>query len=306
MFISKFNKKEFKNYKALSLHVKSFGYSLEEYLVKYENFEIPKCQICGNKAANKCGVIYRKTCGSLNCLKVLNSQKILSEETKEKIRVKRHEFLKKNTGQTAWERKAAGKLSFLEEWFFKNVIEEFALLEKFDIINEYSIYPYFIDFAFLNIKLAVELDGACHFSNGGNRIIHDSKKDNHLLSLGWTVFRISYKELNDDTIKKFMNYINSKYKLNNKVLSGILHQRISIKPKPKYGSRHAYTNALIILNMPKNEKRIQQLLNSNIVFSKFGWVKKAGELLNISPQKVNNWMKHYMNDFYQEQCFKRR
>ena len=42
--------------------------------------------------------------------------------------------------------------------------------EKFDIINEYEIYPYFIDFCFLNNHVCVELDGRCHFKNGINRI----------------------------------------------------------------------------------------------------------------------------------------
>lgn len=45
--------------------------------------------------------------------------------------------------------------------------------------------------------------------------------------------------------------------------------------------------------------------NSNVDFSKFGWVKKISFLTGIKHQKVSMWMKRYMNDFYEKNCFKR-
>lgn len=54
----------------------------------------------------------------------------------------------------------------------------------------------------------------------------------------------------------------------------------------------------------RNEK-IQLILNSDVDFSKFGWVGKIAKLINIPPQKVNIFMKKYMSDFYQN-CFKRK
>ena len=53
------------------------------------------------------------------------------------------------------------------------------------------------------------------------------------------------------------------------------------------------------------EVLIEQILKSNIDFSKLGWVEKVSKILNIAPQKVTKWMKRNMNQFYNESCFKR-
>ena len=45
---------------------------------------------------------------------------------------------------------------------------------------------------------------------------------------------------------------------------------------------------------------------SGIDFPKFGWVRKVAEILDISPQKVNNWMKRHLPEFYEKECFKRK
>ena len=52
-------------------------------------------------------------------------------------------------------------------------------------------------------------------------------------------------------------------------------------------------------------KRIDKLLNSDIDFSKFGWVQKAADLLEMKSQKISNWMKKNMKEFHQEKCFNR-
>lgn len=50
----------------------------------------------------------------------------------------------------------------------------------------------------------------------------------------------------------------------------------------------------------------QRLLNSNIDFSKIGWVGEASKIIGITPQKVNQWMKRNMLEFYNDKCFKRK
>lgn len=44
---------------------------------------------------------------------------------------------------------------------------------------------------------------------------------------------------------------------------------------------------------------------ADIDFSKYGWVQKVSEILNITPQKVNRWMRNNMKDEY-EKSFKRK
>ena len=141
------------------------------------------------------GRLWKLTCHNKQCKSkyLTEIQKTFyenNEEARELHRKQRVNYLKKQTGKTAWERRAAGEMSFLEQWFYDNVIIKHNLTEKYDIVNELCVYPYFIDFAFQNIKVAVELDGKCHFVNGETRNNHDRKKDEHLFNQDWKVFRI--------------------------------------------------------------------------------------------------------------------
>jgi len=54
------------------------------------------------------------------------------------------------------------------------------------------------------------------------------------------------------------------------------------------------------------QNKIDLILNSDIDFSKYGWVQKVSEILKISPQKVGKWMKRNMLEFYNTKCFKRK
>lgn len=56
----------------------------------------------------------------------------------------------------------------------------------------------------------------------------------------------------------------------------------------------------------KNQNRIQMILESNIDFSRYGWVNMVSDLISIKPQKVNAWMMKHMPRFYHDNCFKRK
>jgi len=292
--ISKIDGTICKNILGLSIHLKKYGLSTLEYFIKYENFQIPNC-ICGKEKKHMNGLSFRETCGSVECLTNKKSKK-LSSETKEKIRKSRFNFLKKRTGNTAWERRSNGEMSFLEKWF-DDKCKQFNLYSKYDICYDYSEYPYFIDFAFLNVKVAVELDGKCHFINGTKRVEHDFKKDDDLIQKGWRVFRIRYDEIKDDSkIYELLLFIGEKKEKN---YDNRLYKYIELKK-----------SKVIILKEKTNRKGVlisdlkQMVLNSNIDFTTQGWVKEVSEILQISENKGGLWVKKNLPDLY-EVCYKR-
>jgi hypothetical protein len=61
-----------------------------------------------------------------------------------------------------------------------------------------------------------------------------------------------------------------------------------------------------ITYVEKQQKYIDAILNSNIDFNKHGWVNFVALIINQKPQKVNNWMKRFMFEFYTNCCFKRK
>jgi 5-methylcytosine-specific restriction endonuclease McrA len=47
-------------------------------------------------------------------------------------------------------------------------------------------------------------------------------------------------------------------------------------------------------------KNIEMVRNSNIDFTKFGWVQKVANLIAKHPQKINKWMKKYLPDILEK------
>ncbi len=182
-----------KNNRSLARHLKfSHSISLIEYKIQYENFKPPKCS-CGKNTKFKDGVKFHNTCGDLKCIKQL-------------LREKRLKFMKENPEQTAWRTK---NLSYPEKVFIK-LLKKYKLDKKYLIIREKSFFPYFVDFAFEGVNVAVEIDGGQH--ELPERKESDDKKDKLLNTLGWRVFRVTAKEINlkgDDVISKIIKFIGS-------------------------------------------------------------------------------------------------
>lgn len=133
-------------------------------------------------------------------------RKKLSDEMKEKIRNGRVKFLQENKNQHgAWNK---SKKTYLEEWF-DALLRDNEIYTKYNIKYNYSVYPYFLDFAFIDLMLDVEVDGKFHYTCKSN-IEHDQKRNAYLEDKGWKVFRISIDEVNknSEAIKEeFLKYL---------------------------------------------------------------------------------------------------
>ena len=116
-----------------------------------------------------------------------------SDETKAKLREIRLNYMRNNPDKTAWRQK---NMSYPEK-YFKGLLENLGYDTKFKIVREYCIFPYFIDFAFIDIKLAIEIDGSQH--NNPDIKKRDIRKDNKLLSEGWKVIRLQANNVINNT-----------------------------------------------------------------------------------------------------------
>lgn len=108
-----------------------------------------------------------------------------------------------NIGECRWNNEPS-----YPERFFMGVIEN-EFLDK-NYTREYSVSRYSIDFAWVDKKLAIEIDGQQHDREPYKT--RDARKDALLTSLGWKVLRIRWVDMYHDTkhwIEIAKNFIDS-------------------------------------------------------------------------------------------------
>ena len=191
------------------------------------------------------------------------------------------------------------------ERFFLKVLKQNDLYDKFHIEQKLCIGKYFLDFAIIDLKLDIEIDGQQHFRNE-EAILHDKIRNEYLISKGWKIYRIAWAELVQtpkEKIEHFLKFINNIDKESNHyyIISDIV-----IKNIPKYGTRKNYFIGKKAETDIKRKKYIDLILNSDIDFSKFGWVNKVAIIINQKTGKVKQWMLRSIPEFYNNKCFKRK
>lgn len=196
-----------------------------------------------------------------------------SEKTKQCLRKKINEFRKNYPEKdTRWSER---QISYPEK-LFKQLIEKNELFKKYDIVREFSIFPYFIDFAFIDIKLAVEIDGSQHWTEE-NRIQSDMKKDALLLSKNWKVYRIPAFLIMNQIDKVETDFL--------KYLQTILNQ-----PNKK----NYYNEIVEYVEFKKNEKVIQQKVKQKNKELKLRQQQEIFQKRKIDVEFLN-YQKHYIS-----------
>jgi len=219
----------------------------------------------------------------------------LSDKTKKKISESRIKYLKENPDKVPYKINHSSCISYPEKIF-----KEY--LEKNNIkgwIHQMQFSLYQIDFAFPEYKLAVEIDGYTHTLDKVKKI--DKKRDLYLKEKGWKTLRISTKKVK-----------NNVYECINIVLSYLEEKMIEI-PEDFLNSKYLKEEKerIKILEKEKREKEKQNkirlikqnILESDIDFSKIGWVGKVSSLIGISSGTTKRWMLKNMPDFY-DNCYK--
>ena len=135
----------------------------------------------------------------------------LSEETKRKISESRIKYIQQNPDKAPYLMNHSSKMSYPEKRF-KEALEYNNITGwKYNFQN--GIYQY--DFAFIDLKLDVEIDGGTHLLEKVKKI--DERRDKFSISKGWTVLRFTAKQIKSD-INKCISELNTTI---NKLISTI-------------------------------------------------------------------------------------
>jgi very-short-patch-repair endonuclease len=174
--------------------------------VAYEGFEIPKCLLCGKPSKYKSGLFFRRTCGEKECVNKIASRE-QSLETRQKSRESHLRYMKEHPENTAWRK--SNQLSWPEK-IFMNGLYRNSFHKEFEIEREKSFFPFFVDFAFLNVKVAVEINGSQH--NQKERKKSDVKKKKVILKSGWRLYTVTASQVQsnmDDVLAELRHFIGS-------------------------------------------------------------------------------------------------
>lgn len=146
------------------------------------------------------------------CSKGCNGANI-SEETRNLLREAQKKLVAEGRHK-GWRSRAKCNRSWAEDYVEK-LFNERGLKRGVHFEVEYHQNKWFIDFAFLEKKIALEIDGAQH--KLPERQAKDQERDAWLTANGWTVIRIPWKRVDkkvyeelssriDDLIRKLDNY----------------------------------------------------------------------------------------------------
>lgn len=88
--------------------------------------------------------------------------------------------------------------SYPEKWLIGVLNRELGLVEDKDYKTEYFFHKQFLDFAWPERKLCIEIDGQQH-ERFIERKINDAKKDENLKAENWKLLRLKWSNICNDT-----------------------------------------------------------------------------------------------------------
>lgn len=288
------------NYSILLIIYSEFNISIYKYMKKYiceycnNNFESGQ-KLGGHKTHCKSdpNYIIKKEIKRNKLIKIRTGT-TLSKETKNKISKSRKQYLIDNPDQVPYLLNHSSKISYPEQTMIK-------YLNEYNVkgwVHQMQFSIYQLDFAFPEYKLCVEIDGSTHLLDNVKAI--DKRRDKYLNENGWRVLRITAKEVK-----------NNVYNCINLILNTLDKKQIEIPQEfiNKQYYQEEKKRQKIIEKRKKNierekikeklyNKRKKLILNSNIDFTKYGWLTKISKELNMSDNGVKKFMKIYMCDFY--------
>ncbi len=212
-----------------------------------------------------------------------------SDETKEKLRQHRIAWMKSNPEQTAW--RTRNNPSYPEKLFIQ-MCKDNSLYDTYDIVREYSIGLFYIDFAFVNANVAVEIDGSQHWLDS-DRIERDIRKEKCLKENGWRLFRIpefklkqSYQEITNDLLL----FLSDSDILEKKYDDDIIEYEVVRKEKLNAKETKRRLKSKKAEAMVKSRRT-----DFDEVYPSFGWSSKLGDKWGMSSQAASRYCRKYFD-----------
>ena len=210
-------------------------------------------------------------------------------ESKKKISKARKKYIKEHNG-IWWSSRSNCKRSYAEEWL-KNIL--YNELNDYSFKEEFHVGRWFMDFAWPDKMIYIEIDGDQH--EWPERILNDIEKDSYYKSIGWKGLRLKWKEIinnTSDAINLIKTFVTTSIILEHHFLTKQEEHELNcinngyIKNIKDHYSYKKLSDDIWL-------KRKDEILNSNVDLTKYGWVNKVAQLTNLTRRQINETINHF-------------
>jgi len=323
--ICKICNNQVKNFRGLCVHIKCHDISVLDYYVRYEDFTIPKCVICGDNAKFVKTLSFSKLCCKKTCHSQLQKN-AWTENGRTQMSIKMSKRMRENN---SWKKnKETYPEKKLRHWL-EQCFSEYQIVQEY--IPEDFDRSFRIDFAFIKERIAIEVNGGHHYkdnSNDGEFTDYHMKREQYIISKGWQVINIPAQNIvncfDDVTcqlqkifnLKSTTSVINLQIKtqkqirlenllVREKEIRELFEKNISIQKMSEQLDISEKDIQLIIYKLKlkrdvklvsKDPNRLPQLINERrkllkgIDFSKLGWVAEVGKKFGVSSTQARRFI----------------
>lgn len=206
-----------------------------------------------------------------------------TDEEKKNLSEKRKAYLKVHPDEHPWKRNTKFKSTPCEH--LKSVLKKRFKFEE-EYTNTRWEHNYSIDIAFLDKKLAIEVNGNQHYTNEGKLNTYFQNRHDYLEKQGWIVLEIHYSWCyKEDKIQEIIAAIENKEQINL-----VEHELLFANKRKTLEERNKEKEQIRQKNKEKRneeiEKRKEQILNSGVDLTKFGWVDKVSEITKLTRRQI--------------------
>lgn len=221
-----------------------------------------------------------------------------SEETKAKISAARKKYIAEHPDQVPFKLNHSSQESYPEA-YFRKWLKKYHLLE----VQELQIDRYTLDFAWPDKKIYLEIDGNQHKLDWMQE--HDKIRTDYLNNLGWTcIGRVDwswYKTLSNKEKHKYLD------NLKNAIISSKFIEKFISKKELEEQKRQDLINAGYVNCLGRSapqklldniwQDRLNQIINSNIDLTKYGWKEKVLAITKLTRRQLNDTIEHFPEHF---------
>lgn len=182
--------------------------------------------------------------------------------------------------------------SYPELWFIGVIKNEF---NDKNYETELSVGRYFLDFAWRDKMLYIEIDGSQHLNE--ERKASDRKKDEYCQSLGWKGLRLSWSYIinnKQEAIKLAKDFIDSgvvkEIKWQGNAEKKALRDK-ACEEQGKIDKTGRHQPGMLTEN--EWAERKSKVINSGVDLMKFGWVSKVMKATGLSKRMIYNVVKRF-------------